>query len=64
MDHPAADKAAYSVGLDIGARENGDDTRRGHRRGRIDRDDWVRQAKALADGGEAEYIRVFGKKPR
>ena len=33
-------------------------------RGRIDRDDWVRQAKALAKGGEAEYIRVFGKKPR
>jgi NADH-quinone oxidoreductase subunit E len=33
-------------------------------RGRIDRDDWVRQAQALADGGEAEYIRVFGKKPR
>ena len=33
-------------------------------KGRIDRDDWVRQAKALAEGGEAEYIRVFGKKPR
>ena len=33
-------------------------------RGRIDRDDWVKQAKALAKGGEAEYIRVFGKKPR
>ncbi|APH72084.1 NADH-quinone oxidoreductase subunit NuoE [Aquibium oceanicum] len=33
-------------------------------RGRIEREDWVRQAKALADGGEAEYIRVFGKKPR
>jgi NADH-quinone oxidoreductase subunit E len=33
-------------------------------KGRIDRDDWVRQAKALADGGEAEYVRVFGKKPR
>jgi NADH-quinone oxidoreductase subunit E len=33
-------------------------------KGRIDRDDWVRQAKALADGGEAEYLRVFGKKPR
>ena len=33
-------------------------------KGRIDRDDWVRQAKALAKGGEAEYIRVFGKKPR
>ncbi|MEO3385688.1 NADH-quinone oxidoreductase subunit E [Mesorhizobium sp. CAU 1741] len=33
-------------------------------RGRIDRDDWVRQAEALAKGGEAEYIRVFGKKPR
>ncbi len=31
---------------------------------RIDRDDWVKQAKALAKGGEAEYIRVFGKKPR
>ena len=33
-------------------------------RGRIDRDDWVKQAKALAKGGEAEYIRVFGRKPR
>ena len=32
--------------------------------GRIERDDWVRQAKALAKGGEAEYIKVFGKKPR
>jgi NADH-quinone oxidoreductase subunit E len=32
-------------------------------RGRIDRDDWVEQAKALAKGGVAEYIRVFGKKP-
>jgi NADH-quinone oxidoreductase subunit E len=32
--------------------------------GRIERDDWVKQAKALAKGGEAEYIRVFGKKPR
>ncbi|QLF70106.1 NADH-quinone oxidoreductase subunit E [Peteryoungia desertarenae] len=32
--------------------------------GRIDRDDWVKQAKALAKGGEAEYIKVFGKKPR
>lgn len=33
-------------------------------KGRIDRDDWVKQASALATGGEAEYIRVFGKKPR
>ncbi|WEZ83790.1 NADH-quinone oxidoreductase subunit E [Rhizobium sp. 32-5/1] len=33
-------------------------------KGRIDRDDWVKQAEALAKGGEAEYIRVFGKKPR
>lgn len=33
-------------------------------RGRIERDNWVGQAKALAEGGEAEYIRVFGKKPR
>ncbi|WP_217569196.1 NADH-quinone oxidoreductase subunit E [Mesorhizobium sp. GbtcB19] len=31
--------------------------------GRIDRDDWVKQAKALAKGGVEEYIRVFGKKP-
>jgi NADH-quinone oxidoreductase subunit E len=30
--------------------------------GRIDRDDWVKQAKVLAKGGVAEYIRVFGKK--
>jgi NADH-quinone oxidoreductase subunit E len=33
-------------------------------KGRIDRDDWVRQAEVLATGGEAEYIKVFGKKPR
>lgn len=32
--------------------------------GRIERDEWVKQAKALAKGGEAEYVRVFGKKPR
>jgi peptide/nickel transport system ATP-binding protein len=32
--------------------------------GRIERDDWVKQAKALAKGGEAEYVKVFGKKPR
>ncbi len=31
--------------------------------GRIDRDEWVKQAKALAKGGVAEYVRVFGKKP-
>lgn len=33
-------------------------------KGRVERDDWIRQAEALAKGGEAEYIRVFGKKPR
>lgn len=33
-------------------------------KGRIDRDEWAKQADALAKGGEAEYIRVFGKKPR
>lgn len=33
-------------------------------KGRIERDEWVKQAKALAKGGEAEYIRVFGKEPR
>ncbi|TPM44983.1 dipeptide ABC transporter ATP-binding protein [Mesorhizobium sp. B2-2-3] len=32
--------------------------------GRIEREDWVKQAKALAKGGEAEYIKVFGRKPR
>lgn len=32
--------------------------------GRSERDDWVKQAKALADGGEEEYVRVFGRKPR
>ncbi len=31
--------------------------------GRIDREDWVKQAKALAKGGVEEYIKVFGKKP-
>ena len=33
-------------------------------KGRIEREDWVKQAKALAKGGAEEYIRVFGKKPR
>ncbi|MFC3705894.1 NADH-quinone oxidoreductase subunit NuoE [Devosia honganensis] len=33
-------------------------------RGRIERDDWVRQAKALAKGGAEEYRKVFGKDPR
>ncbi len=33
-------------------------------KGRIDREDWIKQAKALAKGGEAEYVKVFGKKPR
>ncbi len=33
-------------------------------KGRIDRDEWVKQAKALAKGGRDEYIRVFGKEPR
>jgi len=32
-------------------------------KGRIQRDDWLKQAKALAKGGVDEYIRVFGKKP-
>jgi len=33
-------------------------------KGRIEREDWVRQAKALSKGGVDEYVRVFGKKPR
>jgi NADH-quinone oxidoreductase subunit E len=33
-------------------------------KGRVTRDDWLAQAAALAKGGEAEYVRVFGKKPR
>ncbi len=33
-------------------------------KGRIDRDNWVKQAEALAEGGVEEYVRVFGKKPR
>ena len=32
-------------------------------KGRIERENWVKQAKALAKGGVEEYIRVFGKKP-
>lgn len=32
--------------------------------GRTERDEWVKQARALADGGEEEYVRVFGRKPR
>ncbi|MEE9909693.1 NADH-quinone oxidoreductase subunit E [Brucella intermedia] len=31
--------------------------------GRIEREDWMKQAKALAKGGVEEYIKVFGKKP-
>ncbi|SMQ64246.1 NADH dehydrogenase subunit E [Devosia lucknowensis] len=33
-------------------------------KGRIERDDWLKQAKALAAGGVEEYRRVFGKDPR
>ncbi len=33
-------------------------------KGRIERDDWVRQAKALAKGGRDEYVKVFGREPR
>jgi NADH-quinone oxidoreductase subunit E len=33
-------------------------------KGRVARDNWLAQAAALAKGGEAEYVRVFGKKPR
>ena len=32
--------------------------------GRVERDEWIKQAKALAKGGVEEYERVFGKKPR
>ncbi|WP_173932129.1 NADH-quinone oxidoreductase subunit E [Chelativorans sp. Marseille-P2723] len=32
--------------------------------GRIERDEWVKQAEVLDRGGPAEYERVFGKKPR
>jgi NADH-quinone oxidoreductase subunit E len=32
-------------------------------KGRIDRDDWTKQADALHRGGVEEYFRVFGKKP-
>ncbi len=32
-------------------------------KGRIERDEWIKQAKALAKGGVEEYIRQFGKKP-
>jgi len=32
--------------------------------GRIERDNWVKQAQALAIGGRDEYVRVFGKEPR
>ncbi|KKC38705.1 hypothetical protein WH87_07190 [Devosia epidermidihirudinis] len=33
-------------------------------KGRVERDDWLKQAEVLARGGEEEYVRVFGKKPR
>ena len=33
-------------------------------KGRIERDDWIKQAKALAKGGRAEYLKQFGKEPR
>ena len=33
-------------------------------KGRIERDQWIRQAEALAKGGVAEYVRVFGRDPR
>ncbi|MFW6076595.1 MAG: hypothetical protein ACOC71_02485, partial [Hyphomicrobiales bacterium] len=32
--------------------------------GSVERDEWTKQAKALARGGVEEYERVFGRKPR
>jgi NADH-quinone oxidoreductase subunit E len=32
--------------------------------GRVERDNWINQAKALATGGVEEYRKVFGKDPR
>ena len=32
--------------------------------GRIQRENWIGQAKALAKGGREEYVKVFGKEPR
>lgn len=32
--------------------------------GRIARENWIEQAKALAMGGRDEYVKVFGKEPR
>ncbi len=32
--------------------------------GRVARDEWIKQAKALAKGGVEEYRKVFGKDPR
>jgi NADH-quinone oxidoreductase subunit E len=32
--------------------------------GRVERDNWIKQAKALAKGGVEEYRKVFGKDPR
>lgn len=32
--------------------------------GRIERDNWIGQAKALAKGGWDEYVKVFGKEPK
>jgi len=33
-------------------------------KGRINRENWIAQADALARGGREEYVRVFGKEPR
>ncbi len=33
-------------------------------RGRIERDEWLKQADALARGGVEEYVKIFGKDPR
>ena len=33
-------------------------------KGRIERDNWIKQAKALAKGGREEYVKVFGKEPK
>lgn len=32
-------------------------------KGRIERDEWLKQAEALAKGGREEYVKVFGKEP-
>ena len=61
---PKTEEMLHALGIYTFAQIASWDDAQRHWVGGIERDDWIGQARALAEGGEEEYVRVFGRKPR